>query len=84
MTDPNAPISITPNVVIEDPAKRRAIGKWLYIVGLVVALVALFFAFFPEFGGDWADRAVQFLNSALLLLSAGFGLSVVTPNTPRA
>lgn len=83
MSDTNAPIEITPNVVIEDPATRRKIGKWLYIVGLVVAVVALFFAFFPEFGGDIATRAVAFLNAALLLISAGFGLTVTTPNIPR-
>lgn len=85
MTDNTPNISITPNVVIEDPATRRSIGKTLYLIGLLVSLVALFIAFFPDaVPGDIENRAVAFLNAAILLVSAGFGLSVVTPNTPRA
>ena len=77
--------SETPNVVIEDPAKRRKLTSILGGVSLGVAVVALFFTFFPEaaFGSDVPDRAVQFVNSLVLLISGWYGLAVTRPNTPK-
>lgn len=83
--DPDEPgsISITPNEVIKNPDTRRALGKALYIVSLVAGVAALFFASFPEFGGDVANRALLFITSAVTLVSGAFGLTVTTPNVPR-
>lgn len=81
----STPEEITPNVVIADPAKRRTLGKILYIVLVIVGLASLLFAFFPElaFGTDIPARAIAFASAAVMLLSAAFGLAVTLPNVPR-
>ena len=76
---------ITPNVVIADPVTRRRAGITLYVMSLASGLAALLFAFFPElaFGTDIPTRAIGFVNGAVSLLSAGFGLIITTPNVPK-
>lgn len=76
---------ITPNVVIADPAKRRNIGKWLYLLLVLAGLASLFFAIFPElaFGTDIPTRVVLFVTSAVSLLGGAFGIIVTLPNVPR-
>lgn len=77
--------NITPNVKIENPDTRRTLQSWLGGVSLGVAVIALFFVFFPEasFGSDIPDRAVQFVNSLILLISGYYGLTVTRPNIPK-
>lgn len=73
----------TPNVVISDPDVRRRAGAVLYIIAVVAGLAALFFGIFPEVGGDIANRALLFVNSAVSFISGAFGLAVTLPNVPK-
>lgn len=75
--------SETPNTVISNPNVRRYLGASLYIVAVVAGLAALFFGIFPEAGGDVANRALLFVNSAVSFLSGAFGLAVTLPNVPK-
>jgi hypothetical protein len=77
-------VDITPNLKIENPNTRSTIQAWLGYVSLGVAVVALFFVFFPEaaFGSSIPDRAIQFVNSLVLMISGYYGLSVTRPNIP--
>lgn len=69
--------------VIPNADTRRYIGTALYVISLVAGLVALFFGIFPEIGGDVANRALLFVNSAVAFLSGAFGIAVTLPNVPR-
>ena len=82
----STPVEITPNVVIRNPDTRRRIGVLLWSLLLAAAILSLFFQFFPElaFGTDVPGRAIAFVNSAVSILAAGFGLVVSTPNVPRS
>ncbi|AXQ52890.1 hypothetical protein SEA_NEFERTHENA_26 [Microbacterium phage Neferthena] len=84
-TRANLKATATPNVGIPDPDTRRTLQNWLGYVSLGVAIVAMFFTFFPEvaFGSDIPDRAVQFVNSLVLLISGTYGLTVTRPNIPK-
>lgn len=77
--------SETPNVVIEDPAKRKRFNTILSVLLLIVGVAALFFAFFPEatFGTDIPARAINFVTAVITLVSAWFGLGVTNRNYPR-
>lgn len=74
----------TPNVVIGNPAIRRNAGAVLYVIAVLAGLAALFFGIFPEFGGDMANRALLFTNSAISFVSGAFGLAVTLPNVPKS
>jgi len=73
---------ITPDKVIRNPGIRFRLGLALYAVSLLSGLAALFFGIFPEFGGDYANRALLFVNSAVAFISGGFGIVVTLPNVP--
>lgn len=75
----------TPNVVIEDPKTRKRLNTVLSILLLVVGLVSLFWAFFPEAGleGDLETRITNFIITAITLVSAWFGLGVTNRNYPK-
>ena len=73
----------TPNVVISNPEVRRYAGAVLYIIAVLAGLAALLFGIFPELGGDVANRALLFVNSAVSFLSGAFGLAVTLPNVPK-
>lgn len=75
--------SLTPNVVVANPDVRRYAGAALYIVAVLAGLAALLFGIFPELGGDVANRALLFVNSAVSFLSGAFGLAVTLPNVPK-
>ena len=79
------PTSTVPNVVIENPAKRRKYQAALNTLLLLVAVISLFFAVFPEaaFGTDLPARITLFLNSAVTLVAAFYGITVTRPNTPK-
>lgn len=79
--DETAP-SETPNVVVSNPNVRKTIGFVLYVISILAGLVALFLLFFPEVGGDVANRALQFVTAAISFISGAFGLGVTTPNVP--
>jgi hypothetical protein len=74
----------TPNVVIENPEDRKRWNTIISITLLVVAIVQLFFVFFPEvaFGSTIPDRAINFLLAVIALVSAWFGLGVTRQNYP--
>lgn len=74
----------TPNVVVSNPDVRRYAGAALYIIAVAAGLAALFFGIFPEVGGDVANRALLFVNSAVSFISGAFGLAVTLPNVPRS
>ena len=85
--DPDAPLeqpqpTQTPNVVIGDPALRRKLTTTLSILSLLVGIAVLFFAFFPEVGGDVANRAIQFVSAVIILVAGFFQLTVTRPNIP--
>lgn len=84
MTDPVV-IDNTPNVAIKNPEIRFQISLWLFLVGLVAAIAAVFFSFFPElaFGTDLPTRIIGFTNAVLSLIANAFGLTVLVPNIPR-
>lgn len=73
----------TPNIVIANPDIRRYAGAVLYIIAVLAGLAALLFGIFPELGGDVANRALLFVNSAVSFLSGAFGLAVTLPNVPK-
>lgn len=73
----------TPNVVVPNPDIRRYAGTVLYIISVLAGLAALFFGVFPEVGGDVANRALLFVNSAVSFISGAFGLAVTLPNIPK-
>lgn len=77
-------IDNTPNVAIENPRTRKTVQSWLSGISLAVAVIALFFVFFPEaaFGSTIPDRAIQLVNSIILLVSGYYGLAVTRPNIP--
>ena len=79
------PTSTVPNVVIEDPSKRRKYQAALNTLLLLVAVGSLFFGVFPEaaFGTDIPTRIALFLNSAVTLVAAFYGITVTRPNTPK-
>ncbi|QNL30344.1 membrane protein [Microbacterium phage Mazun] len=77
--------SETPNVVIEDPKTRKKLNTALSILLLVIALVSMFWFIFPEAApeGDLASRIERFITTAVLLVSAWFGLGVTNRNYPK-
>lgn len=78
-------MSTTPNVVIEDPAKRRKYQAVLNTLLVLVAIASLFFGVFPEaaLGSDLPTRIALFVNSAVTMVAAYYGITVTRPNTPR-
>lgn len=78
-------IDNTPNVVIKNSDVRFWTGAALFGIGLLTAIAALFYSFFPELVGEAEipTRAIAFVNAVVSLLSNAFGLVVSTPNVPR-
>lgn len=74
-----------PNVGIENPQTRHAINTALNVILLVVAIVVLFFGFFPELapGDDIVGRASNFIVAAIGILTSAFGLGVTNRNYPK-
>ena len=86
MTDNNTPIPSdeVPNVVIENPKTRKKLNTALSILLLIIALVSMFWFIFPEVApeGDLPVRIERFVTTAVLLVSAWFGLGVTNRNYP--
>lgn len=75
----------TPNVgLIKNPKARKWVGGILNGLAIFAAVVMLFLLFFPEveIGDEVLNRAVQFVNALVLLLSGSFGIVVTLPNVP--
>lgn len=83
-TNPEVPDNETPNVVIENPKTRKRFNTVLSILLLIIGLVSLFWFTFPEVSpdGDLAIRIERFITTAVLLVSAWFGLGVTNRNYP--
>ncbi|QNN98088.1 membrane protein [Microbacterium phage Fede] len=75
----------TPNVVIENPQTRKKLNTALSILLLIIALISMFWFIFPEAApeGDLASRIERFITTAVLLVSAWFGLGVTNRNYPK-
>lgn len=73
--------SPTPNVVVENPAVRKAAQLVLSIVGLTLSSAMVLDNSIP--GADWS----AWTNPAFALygfLAATFGLAIITPNIPNS
>lgn len=75
----------TPNIVIENPVVRKRLNTVLSILLLLIGLVSLFWIIFPEWSpqGDLGSRIEHFVVTAVLLVSAWFGLGVTNRNYPK-
>ena len=80
---PETPSEV-PNVVIENPKTRKKLNTALSILLLIIGLVSMFWFIFPEVSpeGDLAVRIERFITTAVLLVSAWFGLGVTNRNYP--
>lgn len=79
-------MSNTPNVVIENPTTRKAIGAILNGLAILSACAATVLGFWPELSGLQPDpaRVISTINALVSLLTGVFGLAVTLPNIPKS
>lgn len=83
---PSIVVDNTPNVVITNPRVRFGLGIGLFVMSLLTAIASLILGTFPEIevGEAVVSRAIVLSGQIVSLLTAAFGLAVVSPNVPRS
>jgi hypothetical protein len=77
MSTPSIP-SVTPNVVVANPAVRKGVGVVLGIAALILPIAGILDQYVA---GDWSPVLLP-AGAIALFLSGAFGLGVTIPNIP--